>query len=241
MRLALAFILAFATSASAQSMTDAERDAFRAEVRAYLLENPEVIMEAVGILQAREQQAAANADAQLAVTYADQLFNDRHSFVGGNPDGDITIVEFMDYRCGYCKRAFPEVAELVASDGNIRYIVKEYPILGEASILASQFAIAVRLEAGDDAYHDIHNTLMEFRGEITEAALTRLANTFDLDVDAIFAQMQGPAVAEIIGRNRALGQNMAISGTPTFVVQTELVRGYIPFDQMAELVRQIRG
>lgn len=241
MRLALALSLALATSASAQSMTDAERSAFRDEVRAYLLENPEVIMEAVGILQAREQQQAASADAQLAVTYADALFNDPNSFVGGNPDGDVTIVEFMDYRCGYCKKAFPEVAELVAGDGNIRYIIKEFPILGEASMLASQFAVAVKLTAGDDAYHDVHNTLMEFRGDITEQSLTRLAENFGLDVEATFTAMEGPDVADVIGRNRALGNDMAISGTPTFVVQTELVRGYVPFDQMAKIVAQVRG
>jgi len=175
MRLALALSLALATTANAQNMTDAERADFRAEVRAYLLENPEVIMEAVSILQAREQEAAANADAQLAVTYADELFNDPNSYVGGNPDGDITIVEFVDYRCGYCKKAFPEVSALVAGDGNIRYIVKEFPILGEASMMASQFAIAVKLVAGDDAYHDVHNTLMEFDGNITETSLTRHA------------------------------------------------------------------
>lgn len=241
MRLALALSLALATTANAQNMTDAERADFRAEVRAYLLENPEVIMEAVSILQAREQEAAANADAQLAVTYADELFNDPNSYVGGNPDGDITIVEFVDYRCGYCKKAFPEVSALVAGDGNIRYIVKEFPILGEASMMASQFAIAVKLVAGDDAYHDVHNTLMEFDGNITETSLTRLANNFDLDVDAVFAAMQGPDVAEIIGNNRTLGRGMEINGTPTFVIESELVRGYIPFDQMASLVRQIRG
>jgi len=241
MRLAFALCLALATSASAQSMTDAERDAFRNEVRAYLLENPEVIAEAIGILQSRQQLAEANADAQLAVTYQDALMNDPDSFVGGNPDGDITIIEFMDYRCGYCKKAYPEVAELIAGDGNIRYIIKEFPILGEASMLASQFAIAVKLTAGDDAYHNVHNTLMEFRGDITEPTLARLAENFGLDVDATFAAMQGPDVAEIIGRNRTLGRDMAISGTPTFVVQTELVRGYIPFDQMAQIVAQVRG
>ena len=241
MRLALALSLALATSASAQSMTDAERAAFRAEVRAYILENPEIIMEAVGILQAREQEAAASADAQLAVTFADELFNDPDSYVGGNLDGDITIVEFVDYRCGYCKKAFPEVSELIRGDGNIRYIVKEFPILGEASMLASQFAVAVKLALGDDAYHDVHDTLMEFRGDINEQSLTRLANTLDLDVEKIFAQMQTPAVAQIIGRNRTLGNDMSISGTPTFVIETELVRGYIPFDQMAALVREIRG
>ena len=134
LRYALPIMLALTSPASAvelDSLTDAERAAFRAEVRAYLLENPEVLQEAIGVLQQREQQAQTVSDTQLIVEYSEELFNDRHSFVGGNPAGDITIVEFLDYRCGYCKRAFPEIEALIAADANIRFVVKEYPILGE--------------------------------------------------------------------------------------------------------------
>ena len=159
MRLLLAALLALATPLTAQEMTNAEREAFRAEVRAYLLENPEVIMEAVGILEAREQQARINADLEMARANQDALFNDPTSFVGGNPDGDITIVEFMDYRCGFCKRAFPEVQALLENDGNIRYVIKELPILGEQSVLASRFAIATKQIAGDEAYKSNNNQL----------------------------------------------------------------------------------
>ncbi|MBT8411781.1 MAG: thioredoxin domain-containing protein, partial [Octadecabacter sp.] len=114
-----------ATSAMALDMdalTDGERDAFRAEVRAYLLENPEVLMEAIGVLEQRQAEAETMRDVQLAQVNADALFNDGYSYVGGNPDGDIMMVEFMDYRCGFCRRAHPEVAELLAQDGNIRIV-----------------------------------------------------------------------------------------------------------------------
>ncbi len=126
------------------AMTDEERQLFRAEVRAYLLDNPEVLIEAISVLEARQQQAQINGDLALVAQYSEAIFNDGYSFVGGNPDGDITIVEFLDYRCGFCKRAFPEVTELIASDGNIRFVIKEYPILGEQSTLASRFALSVR-------------------------------------------------------------------------------------------------
>jgi len=179
------------------AMSDAERDAFRSQVRAYLLDNPEVIMEAVGILEQREQAAAANNDVNLARANAALLFDDGHSFVGGNPDGDITIVEFMDYRCGYCKKAFPEVAALIAGDGNIRYIVKEFPILGEASEMASRFAIASKLIGGDDAYKAVHDTLMEYRGDMSEQSLARLGSALDLDSDAILAEMNSDAVPRL--------------------------------------------
>lgn len=241
MRLLLAALLALATPLTAQEMTNAEREAFRAEVRAYLLENPEVIMEAVGILEAREQQARINADLEMARANQDALFNDPTSFVGGNPNGDITIVEFMDYRCGFCKRAFPEVQALLENDGNIRYVIKELPILGEQSVLASRFALAVRTVAGDEAYQLAHDALMAQRSEVSEASLTRLAESLALDTQTVFEAMADPAVSEVINANRALAQNLQITGTPTFVFDDQLLRGYVPLDQMTQIIAELRG
>ena len=110
------------------AMTDAEKAEFGTQVREYLLENPEVIIEAINILEQRNAAVEAQQDKELVAANADELFNDGYSWVGGNPDGDITLVEFMDYRCGYCRRAVPEVASLLAEDGNIRLIIKEFPI-----------------------------------------------------------------------------------------------------------------
>lgn len=238
----LALLAALAGPASAQeAMTDAERQAFRDEVRAYLLDNPEVLMEAIGILEQREQTARAAAEAQMLALAQDQLINDGYSYVGGNPDGDVTMIEFIDYRCGYCKRAHPEVAELVNRDGNIRYIVKEFPILGDQSVLASQFAIAVKMEAGDDAYKGVNDALMTFQGDISVAALTRISDSFGLQTDAILTRMDTDEVADIIAANRALGAQLQINGTPTFIVEDELLRGYVPLNQMQQIVAQIRG
>lgn len=233
----------FATPVAAfdmASMTDAEREAFRAEIRSYLLENPEVIMEAVGVLERREQQAKAQGDIELAQAYADQLTNDGHSFQGGNPEGDITVVEFMDYRCGYCKKAFPEVEQLIKADGNIRYIIKEFPILGQDSELAARFAVAVKQVAGDEAYKSIHNTLMEYRGEFSADAMGRISDSFGYATADILAAMDSDAVTKVINDNRLLGQAMKISGTPTFVVQDQMLRGYVPLAQMTQIVASIR-
>ncbi len=223
------------------ALTDAERALFRAEVRAYLMENPQVIMEAVEQLQNQEAQAQANADVSLVADNAEEIFNDGYSWVGGNPDGDITLVEFLDYRCGYCKRAHGEVARLLKEDGNIRLIVKEFPILGEQSVLASRFAVATKQVAGDDKYKAINDALMAFAGDITMASLGRLAATYDLDMDAITVAMDTPEVTEQIVRTRALAEKLAISGTPTFVMQDEMLRGYLPFDGMMALVNEKRG
>ncbi len=223
------------------AMTDAEREVFRAEVRAYLLENPQVIMEAVAVLEQQEQAAQEQADVDLVKTNADSLFNDGHSWTGGNPDGDITLVEFMDYRCGYCRRAFDEVEQLIAQDGNIRLVIKEFPILGEESELSARFAIATQQLAGDDAYKSVHDALITFKGQVNETSLSRLGDTLGLESDAILAHMDSDAVTDVITVNRNLAQRMQISGTPSFVMEDQMLRGYLPLDGMMEMAAQIRA
>ncbi|KEJ87953.1 DsbA family protein [Sulfitobacter donghicola] len=228
-------------AADLKEMSDEERALFRAEVRAYLFENPEVIMQAVEILQQREQQQQVQADVDLVAQNADAIFNDGYSWVGGNPEGDIVLVEFLDYRCGYCKRAHDEVAQLLESDGNIKLIVKELPILGEASVLASRFAVAVKQVSGDDSYKAVADALMTFQGDISMPALRRLGSTFGLDMAAVEERMNGDEVTAEIAATRALAGTLAINGTPTFILQDELLRGYLPLDQMQARVADKRG
>lgn len=222
-------------------MTDAEREAFRAEVRAYLLENPEVLVEAMDVLQAQEEQAAANRDLEMLAANKDAIFNDPASWVGGNPEGDITLVEFVDYRCGYCKKAHDEVAELVASDGNIRFVLKEFPILGEDSLKASQFAISVLQLHGPDAYKSVHDALIALRGNPDEATLSSMAADLGLDPAPILARMSTPEVMTVIEANHALASTMEIQGTPTFVIDNTMVRGYVPLDGMRQIVAEQRS
>ncbi|UWQ61301.1 DsbA family protein [Leisingera caerulea] len=237
---ALALLGAPAQAFDISAMSDAEREAFGEQVREYILDNPELILEAVDLLEQRQQQAEAARDGTLVADNLEELQNDGYSWVGGNPDGDITLVEFMDYRCGYCRRAAPEVEKLLESDGNIRLVIKEFPILGEASVLSSRFAVATKQVAGDDAYKQVHDALIAFGGEPNEVALRRLAEGLSLDADAIFARMDSEEVTAELRQTRELAQKMAISGTPTFVLGTELLRGYLPADQMEIMVAEIR-
>ncbi len=229
-----------ATAFEIGAMTDTERATLRDEIRAYLLANPEVLMEAIGVLEQREAATQAAGDVAMVTQNADALFDDGHSWVGGNPEGDITLVEFMDYRCGYCKQAFAEVESLVGGDGNIRFILKEFPILGEQSMLASQFAIAVQQVHGADAYKQAHDTLMGMRGDVTPEALNRVAEGLGLPPAPILERMAHPDVAEVIAENRALAQRMQIGGTPTFVVGDRMLRGYVPQAQMEAMVAALR-
>lgn len=221
-------------------MTAEQQAAFGDAVRSYLLENPQVIMEAVAVLEARDKEAQEAQDVALVASNLERLTSDGFSWVGGNPDGDVTIVEFTDYRCGFCRRAHPEVEQLLSSDGNIRLIIKEFPILGDASLVSSQFAIATKIVAGEDAYKMVHDALITLEGNPGKGPLRRIAETLGLDADAIMAEMGSDEVKRRIADTHDLGRAMNISGTPTFIFGDQMVRGYAPLATMQTIVADQR-
>lgn len=229
-----------ATALDLGKMNDTEKAAFGAAVREYLIANPEVIVEAVNGMEQRRIADEAQNDKQLVQQNKDAIFDDGFSWVGGNPNGDITLVEFIDYRCGYCKKVNPELEELIASDGNIRFILKEFPILTEESELASRFAISVQQLVGPDAYKKAHDALMTSRGPVNAESLNKLATEIGADPAAVTARMNTDEVTAVLRANRELGQAMNIQGTPTFVINTEMLRG-IPQSGLAAVVAQIRA
>lgn len=223
------------------SLTEDERSALRGEVRAFLLDQPEVLMEAIQVLEARQNDAKAAIETQVIANNADEIYRDGYSWVGGNPDGDITLVEFMDYRCGYCRKAHDEVKELVESDGNIRLIIKEFPILGEQSTLSSRLAIATLHKAGPEAYHALADVLITFSGSLTDTVMEAMLTKLELDPAEILPYMDDPAVSGQIGKVHALAGVLEITGTPTFVLEGEMLRGYAPLDVMREIVAYHRS
>ncbi|MBV7379543.1 DsbA family protein [Maritimibacter dapengensis] len=223
------------------AMSEDERSMFRDEIRAYLLENPEVLMEAIDVLERRQAAEAVANDKALVSTNMESLVDDGYSHVGGNPDGDVTLIEFVDYRCGYCRKAFPELKQLIEADGDIRVIYKEFPILGEDSITSSRFAIATQLAAGEDAYAEVHDALMTLRANPTEEVLARMADDLGLDGAEIVAKMDDPEVERRIQENHALANRLQISGTPTFVLGDQMLRGYVPLASMQEIVAEVRA
>ncbi|MFO1203608.1 MAG: DsbA family protein [Tabrizicola sp.] len=222
------------------AMTEAERAAFRKEVRAYLLEHPEVLIEAMDVLQKREADAALARDTKFITENHDLVYANPNDWVGGNPKGDITVVEFMDYRCGYCRKAYSEVDQLIKTDGKIRFVVKEFPILGDASMLSAQFAIALRQLHGDEAYAKAHDALMTLRGEPTVETLSRLAKDMGFEAKPILDRMKAPEVLAVIQANYAMAEQLDITGTPAFVMGDMVVRGYAPLEEMKDFVVEAR-
>jgi protein-disulfide isomerase len=243
-KIAISFIFFLATQSFAldlSKMSAAERALLQKEIRLYLLENPEIIMEAVEVLRAKEQQAAIQSDFELVKKHKKAIFEDGFSFIGGNPNGDITLVEFVDYRCGYCKKAHNEVEKLLSTDGNIRFVIKEFPILGDDSLVLSKFALAVKVVHGDEIYKLVHDILIKMKSPPSEKAFDQIISNLNLDAKLVESAMESNEVNGMIAYTRTLAERLKISGTPTFVMNDELIRGYVPFDALINIVGNKRN
>ena len=244
LRIVILLIFLWATKSFAldlSKMSTSERALLRDEIRSYLLENPEIIMEAVEVLRKKEQQAAIQSDFDLVKTHKTAIFKDGFSFIGGNPNGDITLVEFVDYRCGYCKKAHNEVEKLLNADGNIRFIIKEFPILGEDSVKLSKFALAVKIVHGDEIYKIVHDILIKMESPPNRKAFDQITSSLNLNASLIYEEMESNEVNGMIAYTHSLAERLKITGTPTFVMNDELIRGYVPFDALINIVNNKRG
>ncbi len=232
---AIALATALALPAAAQDLTEAQ---VRALVLDTIRANPEIVMEAVGILQRRDA-AEAEARAQETLgTARDRLERDPNAPVAGNPDGDVTVVEFFDYNCPYCRRAADQVAALVDEDDMVRIVYREWPILGEGSVAAARAALAAREQ---DGYEAIHAAMMAANGRLDEAAVLRIAGDVGLDVDRLRADMDAPEVQNHIDASMALAEELGFTGTPSFVIGDTRAPGLIDAGQMIEAVEAARA
>ncbi|WP_371156783.1 DsbA family protein [Jannaschia sp. 2305UL9-9] len=202
-----------------------------------ILENPEIVMEAVAILQARDEEEAAAAARASLDDDRDMLERDPNAPVVGNPDGDVTVVEFFDYNCPYCRRAGEQVSAMLETEDNVRVVYREWPILGEGSVFAARAALASR-EQGK--YEDFHKALMQARGRVDDRVVLQIAAGVGLDLDQLQADMDAPEVQAHIDTSMQLAQSLGFSGTPSFVVGSALAPGLIDADQLIEMIEAAR-
>ena len=213
-------------------------DEFGRRVRDYLFEHPEVIMEAVGKLEARNRSAEASEAQTTLKARGDEVFRDPASPVGGNPTGDVTMVEFFDYNCPYCRRVANPMRETMAGDPNLRVVYKEIPILGPNSVLAAKAALAAHRQGRYVAFHE---ALMQAKGVADEASALRVAAEIGLDVERLKADMADAAIQSAIDRNLRLAQALRISGTPGFVIGDQILRGATDAATLRRLVDKARN
>jgi len=232
----------FAAPALAQSdakkpLSPEQEKAVQGIIKQYILDNPEVIIEAVESLRKKQEAMKAEQAKQALDTQKAALYDDKDSPVGGNVNGDVTIVEFFDYQCPYCKRAHVSLTEAVAKDGKIKIIYKEFPILSEESRIAAVAALAARNQG---KYLPFHNALLSTRDKLTAESIFGIAKSVGLDVDKLRKDMQSPEIGRALERNMALADALNIRGTPAFIVGREIVPGAIDVDTIRELVKRAR-
>ena len=223
------------------NMTSADRETLQKEIRRYILENPDIIFEAADLVRKREAALEIQEDEDLIRSNFDEVFYDDYSYVGGNPDGDITLIEFVDYRCGYCRKASEIVREFLKVDRNIRFVVKEFPILGEASLNSSKFAVAVKNVGGPEKYKSVHDILLTLTADPNEPYLRRIATELQLNPEELFKAMESEPVLKEISRTIELAQKLKISGTPTFILDKQLLRGFVPLDVLLQVAETVRN
>jgi len=206
-------------------------------IEQYIRAHPEVIEQSLQALEAkRETEEKARQKAALAARQ-DDLLHDPSSPVSGNLNGDVTLVEFFDYRCGFCKRAAGAVTQLQKDDARVRVVYKDLPILGEASELAAKAALASRAQGKHQAFHE---AILATENEIAKDELLRLAGDVGLDTKRLETDMANPEWNTIIERNRALAKDLGISGTPGFIAGSELQPGALDLNGLKDLVARAR-
>lgn len=220
------------------AFNDAQKKEIETIVRDYLIRHPEVMIDVMQALDAKQTQAKEEQRSDVLSSRRGDIYNSPDDFVAGNPDGDVTIVEFFDYQCGYCKRAFGPLMETLEKDGNVRLVLKEFPILGPASVTASHAAIASMRQG---RYFEFHKALFRNRGELSDEKIMKIAADAGLDTAQLKRDMADPKVAAIIERNSELAYALNIGGTPGFIAGGRVLPGALSAEELAALVKEVRA
>lgn len=231
----------FALSATpAGALSDKDRPAIEAIVRDYLVKHPEVIGEA---LQALKDKQDSDQAAQATKAIADNralIFDSPRGPYFGNPKGDVTLVEFFDYNCGYCRRALSDVIKLTKNDPKLKIVLKELPLLGPQSLEAAKIAIAARMQDPNTKYFVFHTSLMSGRGQIGKDQALQAAKAAGYDMTRLQKDSQGPEVTATLQESKHLMDSLGINGTPTFVIGNEMVVGAVPYEELKGAIDSVR-
>jgi len=205
-------------------LSSAQEEAIKSLVKKYLIEHPEVIVEAMERLRAeRAKKEKELAKAALAAKHK-EIYEDAASPTAGNKAGDVVIVEFFDYQCGYCKSVVDRLMKTIKADGKIKIVFKEFPILGPQSVFASRAALAAKKQG---KYFEFHNAMMKLRGRVTQVSVFAVAKSVGIDTKQLATDMRDPAIEKAIRANFALARNLRINGTPAFIIGDQLVPGAV--------------
>jgi protein-disulfide isomerase len=226
--------------APSTSLSAEQRKAVIDLIRETLLKNPEIIQEALVEIESRNQVAQAQAQKNAVAAEKTVLFENPRSPVAGNPQGDVTIVEFFDYNCGYCKRALDDMRALIKEDSKIKVVLKDFPVLGPESVEASRVAVAVKNQLQGEKYWDFHIKLMATKGRINGAKAIEVAREAGANIEQLRKDIDSPETRKAIDDTVALGDRLSLTGTPAFIVADEVVFGAVGNDALKARIAAVR-
>ena len=231
-----------AAPARAQSFTGDQRGEIERIVREYLLSHPELLQEVMSELEKRQAVAEAEKHRTAVKQYSEVIFSSPRQVTLGNTQGDVTVVEFFDYNCGYCKRAMSDMLDLMKNDAKLKFVLKEFPVLGEGSMQAAQVAAAVRMQdkSGGKKYLEFHQKLLTGRGQADKARALAVAKEIGLDVARIEKDMAGDEVKAQLEESFKLAEALGLNGTPSYVVGNDVVVGAVGLNTLKEKVNAAR-
>lgn len=235
-----ALVLPSAVVAQSAPFTPEQRESIGGIVREYLLKNPEVLQEAFTELERRTQQAEQAGRAEVLTSERAKLENSPRDFVLGNPQGDVTMVEFLDYNCGYCKRAVADVKALIKADPKLRVVIKDFPVLGPGSVEASRVALAAKSQLAGDELYEFHTRLMEGRGQANGESAKAVAKEMGLDLVRLEKDLQSDEINATLQENMGLGERLGINGTPGFVIGNEVIAGAVGAEPLKQVIANTR-
>jgi protein-disulfide isomerase len=236
--LALAFFaLAPFSTARADSFTPNQHKELEAIIHDYLVNHPEVMLDVLQAAESKIKSDSHDKAAKALTEHKNELLADPNSPVAGNPQGDVTLVEFFDYRCPYCKQVEPALEALLNEDRKLRFVYKELPVLGPDSMLASRAALAARNQGKYDAFH---RDMMALKGQINEAAIFKVASSVGIDVERLKRDMNAPEISRMLKDNSSLAEVLQIRGTPGFVIGNEIVPGAVDLGTLKEMIADTR-
>src|SRR5262245_3797198 len=225
----------------AQSFTEQQKNELHSIIRDYLVNHPEVLQESMAELEKRQTLAEAEKAKAAVKSNAQALFDSSHQVVVGNPEGDVTLVEFFDYNCGYCKRALNDLQELIKDDGKLRVVLKEFPVLGPGSVEAAQVAVAVRMQdKSGKKYFDFHQRLLGGRGQADKAKAMAAAKDAGFDMARLERDMASPEVKATLDESMKLAEQLGLNGTPSYVVGSDVVIGAVGAAALKDKVKTAR-
>jgi protein-disulfide isomerase len=238
---AAAISIAGVTAASAQTFSEPQRGEIEKIVRDYLLKHPELLQDVMAELEKKQQTAEAEKARSAVKTHSEALFNSPRQVTLGNPQGDVTFVEFFDYNCGYCKRALGDMTALMGKDPKLKVVLKEFPVLGPGSVEAAQVAVAVRMQdKGGKKYMEFHQKMLLGRGQADKARAMAVAKEIGLDMARLEKDLKSDEITATLQESAKLAEALGLNGTPSYVIGNDVVIGAVGLDALGKKVDAAR-